>query len=236
LDVRIQRDQAVGLMGVTIESVLDNYNEYMDYNSTTTQSDRGEMLFTLLDFLRVVSSYDRVAWNLQPLVLAHEVLIHSGRIEAAALWRETFADQTDPLAEDHLRRMRSLQREYGMQLRSVADRLGERFVRPLDNDRLRALVGPAVEQARGNGKRVAFKQLEAEIDALTEEPSGAGFVVPEWLESLEDEAERHRTDGRLGEESVEEDEEFWEGPRASVSLEQAREQILEWAEEVDLLE
>ncbi|MBN2216068.1 MAG: hypothetical protein JW719_01700 [Pirellulales bacterium] len=233
---RLPRDRAIRLLTITIEAVLDNYNEYMDYNSTTTQSDRGEMLYTLLDFLRLTTSYDRVAWNLQPLVLAHDVLIRSGRIEAAALWRETFAEQTGPLAEDHLRKMRSLAREYGMQLRSVCDRLGQRFVRPLDNDRLRALVGPAVEQARNAAQPVAFAQLEREINALTEEPSGAGFVVPEWLESLEDEAERHRTDGRAIEEDVEPEDEPYNGPRIKLTLETIRRQVLDWSGEIDLFD
>jgi len=233
LDGRLPRDRAMALLGLSIEAVMDNYNEYMDYNSTTTQSDRGEMLYTLLDFLRLTSSYDRVAWNLQPLVLAHEVLIRSGRLEAAEAWRETFAEQTSPLADDHLRKMRSLVREYGMSLRSVADRLNQRFVRPLDNDRLLALVAPAVEQARSGQKPTAFAQLEAEIRDLTEEPSGAGFIVPEWLESLEDEVERHKADGRTDEDVIELDEEPYQGPRVDISLDDAREQVLNWAAEID---
>lgn len=233
LDVQLPRDQAIGMLTVTIETILDNYNEYMDYNSTTTQSDRGEMLYTLLDFLRLTSSYDRVAWNLQPLVYVHEVLIHSGRLAAAELWRETFAEQTGPLAEDHLRKMRSLVRQYGMTLRSVADMLGQRFVRPLDIDRLRALVGPAVEEGRTGREPVAFAQLQAEISQLTDEASGAGFVVPEWLESLEDEAERHRTDGWTDEDAGETEEEPPQSPRRAISLEEARRQVLDWAGEMD---
>ena len=63
LDGPLPRDKAVVLLGIAIEAALDNYNEYMDYNSSTTQSDRGEMLYTLLDFLRLVAGYDRVAWH-----------------------------------------------------------------------------------------------------------------------------------------------------------------------------
>ena len=44
--------EAIDQLTLAIESVVENYREYRDYNSTTTQSDRGEMLFTLLDFLR----------------------------------------------------------------------------------------------------------------------------------------------------------------------------------------
>jgi hypothetical protein len=236
LDGPLPRQQAVVLMTIVIEAVLDSYNEYMDYNSTTTQSDRGEMLYTLLDFLRLTSSYDRIAWNLQPLVLAHEVLIRTGRTDAAELWRETFAQQTGPWADDHLRRFRKLVRQYGMQLRSVADRLGQRFVRPLDNDRLRGLIVPALEQARHAQEPVAFGQLDAEIQQLTEEPSGAGFIVPEWLESLEEEAEHYRAEGRTDEDDVDADKhEELRLPQVVLSLEEARRAILDWAEQSGML-
>ena len=36
-----------------LESVAENHPEYRDWNSTTTQSDRGECLHVLLDFLRI---------------------------------------------------------------------------------------------------------------------------------------------------------------------------------------
>ena len=133
---------------MTLEAVVENYAEYVDYNSTTTQSDRGEMLYTLLDFLRLQASYDRVAWNLQPVVLAHEVLVRSGRDEAAEIWRSAVAERTADIADEHLKRFARLNRKYGMRLPSIADRLGERFVRPLVIDRLRALVRPAIERGR----------------------------------------------------------------------------------------
>ena len=83
----VPRDQAVEWLGVAMEAVVENYTEYLDYNSTTTQSDRGEMLYTLLDFLRLAASYNRIAWNLRPVVLAHEVLVRQQRGAAAERWR-----------------------------------------------------------------------------------------------------------------------------------------------------
>ena len=85
--LRLVEDRNRGLPGneaarwleLTIEAVVENYSEYIDYNSTTTQSDRGEMLYTLLDFLRLRASYDRVAWNLRPVIIAHEVMVRRGR-------------------------------------------------------------------------------------------------------------------------------------------------------------
>ena len=131
---------------------MENYAEYVDYNSTTTQSDRGDMLYTLLDYLRLRASYDRVAWNLQPVVLAHEVLVRSGHDEAADVWRAAVAERTSSIAEDHLKRFQRLNRKYGMRLPSIADRLGERFVRPLVVDRLCALIEPAMDEAHDKAR------------------------------------------------------------------------------------
>ncbi|HYW77928.1 MAG TPA: hypothetical protein VE890_00055, partial [Thermoguttaceae bacterium] len=126
----ISLEEASLWLGLTLEAVVENYSEYIDYNTTTTQSDRGEMLYTLLDFLRLRATYDRVAWNLQPVMLAHEVLMRSGRLDVAGTWREAVAQKTGRTAADHLRRYTRLVRKYGMRLASVADRLGERFVQP----------------------------------------------------------------------------------------------------------
>ena len=46
-------EEAAQWLGMAIEAVVENYGEYVDYNSITTQSDRGDMLYTLLDFLRL---------------------------------------------------------------------------------------------------------------------------------------------------------------------------------------
>ena len=190
LDRKLPREEAIHCLGVAIEAVVENYAEYVDYNSTTTQSDRGEMLYTLLDFLRLQSDYDRLAWNLQPVVLAHEVLVHHGREEAAAVWRKAVIERTAAVAEDHLERFAKLVKKYGMRLPSIAERLGERFIRPLSIDRLRALVRPAVEELRSGPPSTAFAQFEGEIARFTSEVTGAGFDLPSWLEALEQEVDR----------------------------------------------
>ena len=99
-------DEVVRWLSVALEAVVENYAEYVDYNSTTTQSDRGDMLYTLLDYLRLRAGYDRVAWNLLPVVLAHEVLVRSGHDEAADVWRAAVADRTATIADDHLKPLR----------------------------------------------------------------------------------------------------------------------------------
>ncbi len=190
LDGPLKRNHAVRHLSVAMEAVVENYPEYIDYNSTTTQSDRGELLYTLLDFLRLRTAYDRVAWNLRPVVLTHDVMLRCGHHQAAEIWREAVAQRTGDIAEEHLKRLARLNRKYGMRLSSIADRLGERFVRPLAIDRLRALVRPAIKQLSDGLESEAFRRLEAGIAEFTEELSGAGFDVPAWLEALEDEVDQ----------------------------------------------
>jgi len=80
-----------------------------------------------------------------------------------------------------------------MKMPTIADRLNERFVRPIAIDRICALVAPAVQLARQENDHSLFDQLEEEIAELTEEPSGVGLDVPTWLIALEEEVERVRS-------------------------------------------
>ncbi len=200
LDGAIPLDEAAHWLGVAIEAAVENYAEYVDYNSITTQSDRGDMLYTLLDFLRLRASYDRLAWNLRPVVLAHRVLVRWDRQEAAEIWRKAVAERTARIAEEHLKRFERLCKKYGMRLPSIAESLSERFVRPLEIERLCALVRPAIDEIRGGGEPAALPELEKEINRFMQGPAGAGFELPRWLEALEQELEQVRWQSTEGEE------------------------------------
>jgi hypothetical protein len=197
LDKEIPRADAVKRLTLVLEAIVENYGEYRDYNNTTTQSDRGEMLYTLLDFLRVRAQYERVAWQLKPVLLAHEILVRRSRSEAAEMWRRAVADRTSSVADSLEKRLAELPAKYGMRLPTIADRIGERFVRPLTIDRVRALVRPSLEAMRRAalaGKTTPddesyFAVLEQECTELTQEPSGVGLEVPPWLQALETEVE-----------------------------------------------
>jgi len=193
LDRSIERAEAAFWLDVAVEAVVENYSAYVDYNSTTTQSDRGEMLYTLLDFLRLLASYNRIAWNLRPVIVAHDVLVRSGRTQEAEVWRLAVRERTNDVARKHLRQYDQLVKTYGMRLPSVAERMEERFVRPMLVDRLRALVGPSIDELREGVSTPAFTQLEKGIGQLLDEPLGVGFDSPRWLEALEDEVEDYRS-------------------------------------------
>jgi hypothetical protein len=184
---QISVDDAADVLSVILEAVVENYGEYRDYNSMTTQSDRGELLYMLLDFLRLRTEYDRICWQLKPVVWAHEILVRARQTQAAEMWRRELAEQTSREAASFLKKLAKLQTQYAMRMPTVADRLGERFIRPMVIDRIRALVQPAMEEAHADHPGVNFALLRKEIELLTREPTGVGLDVPAWLMALEGE-------------------------------------------------
>lgn len=186
------RASVVEYLTICLETVVENYAEYRDYNSTTTQSDHGELLYTLFDFLRLRVDYDRVAWNLKPVMMAHNILTFRRHTTAAEFWRRELAEESREAADRYLQRLQDLATKHGMRLPSVTQRISERFIRPLAVDRVRALVQPAMDEARHEGESTSFTLLQREISSLANEPDGAGLERPTWLEAIEDEVERLR--------------------------------------------
>jgi hypothetical protein len=182
----IPHDEAAKWLSLALEAVVENYREYRDYNTTTTHSDHGELLYTLIDFLRLRASYDRVAWNLRPVVMAHEILVRHNRPAAAEMWQRALTERTAETADANLALFEELCNQYSVRLPSVAERLGERFTRPLAIDRVRALVGPAIAAA-DTDDREPIAALQQEIESLAQEPTGAGLDLPDWLAALEEE-------------------------------------------------
>jgi len=188
----ISREEAAARLGVILQAVVENYEEYKDFNQTTAQSDDGGSLYILLDFLRLKASYERQAWHYRPVALVHEVLARQGRTEAAVGWEDDFTPLAQESAAGYLEELARLEREHRVRLSTVADRIREGFVRPLALDRLCALIEPAVRQARGPGARPAFERLRRELQPFAASPTGAGLDVPHWLRRLEGEVYRVR--------------------------------------------
>jgi hypothetical protein len=221
LDKQVSRDEAVRCLTLILEAIVENYAEYRDYNSTTTQSDRGDLLYNLLDFLRLLSNYERVVWNLKPVVIAHELLVRRGCNDAAQLWRRALTERIAEEADRYQERLAKLQQRYAMRLPTIADRVGERFLRPLVIDRMRALVEPAIERPDD----IYFEILEDESALLTREPTGVGFEPPAWLLALEEEVRRwrrrqvHIDDAELLQTVL---------PTVELTIEQVQDQIKDW--------
>jgi hypothetical protein len=189
----ISREEAASRLQVILQAVVENYEEYKDFNATTTQSDYGDSLYILLDFLRLKTSYERHAWHFRPVAMAHDVLARRDRTEAAVGWEEAFAQLAQEPAAEHLDELARLEREHRVKLSTVADRLKEGFVKSLALDRLCALIEPAVREARESGDRPTFARLRRELQPFAATPTGAGLDVPHWLRRLEGEVQRVRT-------------------------------------------
>lgn len=185
---KIDRHRTARAAELVLHALVEHYDEYRDYNTTTTQSDYGENIHILLDFLRLKVKYDRVAWRMRPFALAHEVLCRRGHDALAARWREFIAGKTRTVSEGLLDELGKKELRYGVRLRTVRDRLEERFVLPLEIDRAAAQVAPAAHAARnGEGEEnPAFIRLLVAVSPLREKVSGVGLEVPAWLRRLEE--------------------------------------------------
>lgn len=186
----IDRDTACLYLELIYECILDKLERFIEYNTTTTQSDYGHLLYCLLDFLRAESEYDRDAWILKPYWFAHEVLTETGHAGAALKWEAVLRERSESKAEKHQRKLRRLEKTYGVCLPSLADRLGERFVKSLAVNRMIALIPQALAQLRQSPNSDAFNQLQSEIEQYLETTAGSAIEVPDWLARLDREGQR----------------------------------------------
>ncbi|WP_157369462.1 hypothetical protein [Zavarzinella formosa] len=193
------RSTAVQYLEIVLHTIAEHYEEYRDYNTTTTWSDYGENLYVLLDFLRLKARYERYAWRMRPLVLAHEELCRKGLPEVAERWEKSIADFSKPLAAELIEKLAVKEAEHAVRLRTIRDRIEERFLRPLALDRLCALVEPAARDARNRvgPDSPAFHKLWEQLKPLAAHPIGVGLDVPQWLRKLHDEVERVQHEATL---------------------------------------
>lgn len=190
---KISRSSVVQHLEIVLHTIAEHYEEYRDYNTTTTWSDYGENLYVLLDFLRVKAKYERYAWRMRPLVLAHEALCRKGLPDVAEHWERSIAEFSKPLAAELSELLAQKEAEHAVRLRTIRDRIEERFLRPLALDRLCALVEPASEEARqGITNGPTFSRLTELLTPLAANPTGVGLDVPQWLRKIHDEVDRIR--------------------------------------------
>jgi hypothetical protein len=198
LDRGISRRAAERHLEIIVDATIEMYEYYRDYNTTTTQSDHGNLFYMLLDFLRLLGSYERVEWNLRPARLAHEALVISGLEDLAEEWRQSVRSATSELADRHRTKYARLCQQYGMRLESVRGRLDEQFIQPLVVDRIRALIRRSLGECPTRAADETFQILEGHANELLQDSSGCGPESPRWLSVLEDEMDNVLSHGELG--------------------------------------
>lgn len=187
----IETDHVVHVLELIYTTVVDKFDRFLEYNTTTTQSDYGEKFYFLLDFLRVEADYDRDAWNFTPLNLVHQVLCQWNLPEVVGAWERSFEKRARESASGHLRRLHNAERKYGMRLPAISDRLNEQFTKPLAVNRMLALLPQVVSDAQSQrAESAAFGNLRHEIDAYLVDSTGSGIELPAWMQNLEKEVQR----------------------------------------------
>ena len=198
---KIPKAEVVAHLTLVLESVMENFTEYRDYNTTTTQSDHGHNMHILLDFLRLRSSYDRVRWKMKPVIWAHKILVDKKQSNVARMWRRELGSKISPKADRYIEDLATLRRHYSIQLQSVGRRIEGRFESQIQIDRLIALVRPAVAKPRTRDSLKAFDLLQHEAQAFCRTTTGVGIELPPWLAALEQEVEQTQLPARLKEKS-----------------------------------
>lgn len=187
---RLSQNEAVECLEVIIEAVVENYAAYIDYNSSTTQSDRGERLYTLLDFLRLAAEFNRLTWNMEPATIAHRVMLELGRRHDAAAWRNEYYYRTEAMQRDFRRRFQTLVHKHGMTLAGISQRIEHGIREPVEIARLRVAAARAVRALhRGEGSEQAA-ELQAVVTQFKYYSAGTGIELPNWIVALQDEYDR----------------------------------------------
>ncbi|MDO4550939.1 MAG: hypothetical protein Q4C96_06770 [Planctomycetia bacterium] len=189
---RIEPSVAESYLEIILETLLDRYGEFIDYNTTTIQSDKGENLYILLDFLRIRARYDRIAWDMFPILIIHGVMVRQNCVEIANTWITGMMERYSQIAEQFLEKYNKLYKEYGVSVKSVKDRLEERFVASMSINCMQALLEPAIKEARAGGDTPSFRKFLEYVQAFMAHPTGTGFESPRWLEEVEEEVQSFR--------------------------------------------
>ena len=197
---QIDREDAAELAEFVYECVVDNFDRFLEYNTTTTHSDYGNRLYCLLDFLRLEALYDRFEWNTIPWQVAHESMVRIGDMELAAGVEEFVNTESRDIANSFVEELEQLESQYGVRLPALHDHVGERIIGALAQNRMAALVSrscpgiPGLSQAEAETN---FATLRQEIADFMGKRIGSGIEPPDWMQRLASELDRVQ-DGRPG--------------------------------------
>ena len=189
----IDAEAAAELIEFVLECVVDNFDRFLEYNTTTTYSDYGSRLYCLLDFLRVEVLYDRFEWNWIPWQVTQDTLEQAGRSSLADRMIDYVQDETRGQAEDLVEQLQDLEKKYGVQLPSLHDRVHERILGAMTQNRLASLVYRSCPEAEGQTQDSAaanFVRLRSELSQFMKGRNGSGIEPPEWMQRLATEVER----------------------------------------------
>src|SRR5262249_21420667 len=134
--------------------------------------------------------------------------------------------KTAPLAKSFLQKLKRLEKQYGMRLPGVSDRLSERFVKPLLLDRILALVRPALRDAQADVDSTSFARLRSESEEYLTTTLGSALEPQPWLQALEEEVQQAEAEAGATAESAAVAP--VQAARVSIELDELRQQLIIW--------
>lgn len=182
---RLSVSVAAEYLRLVIESVLENYEDYLDYNSMTVQSDYGQNLYILLDFLRLKAEFLRRQWMLKPFFVAHRVLLFHEQWELVEIWENELRRQFGGWDEVFLKKYEKLRKTYGIHLAGLYENLRLGCLRPLLENHIYALVRPAIRELSTGRPGPCFERLRERVGKLGVLHVPFGYRRPEWMEDFE---------------------------------------------------
>jgi hypothetical protein len=106
------------------------------------------------------------------------------------MWRRSLTQKIGPEADKYLAQLEELRNRYSIQMASVGRRLEGRFIHPMQIDRLRSLVRPAMAKPDSRKSKRKFELLHQETQAFSRATAGVGLDLPAWLAALENEVQQ----------------------------------------------
>jgi len=127
--------------------------------------------------------------------VTQDTLEQSGRSELAVQITEYVRDQTCDRAQDLVDELTQLEKKYGVQLPALHDRVHERVLGAMTQNRLASLVYRSCPEADGQtkeGAAASFNALRQELREFMQQRNGSGIEPPDWMQRLAAEVERAR--------------------------------------------
>lgn len=172
------------------EIILENYAEYVDYNSLTTQSDYGENLHSLLDFLALKERFTRMEWNLTPYMVFYDQLLQKGLWSLADRWEERLVEETASTVSELQEAYSQLSQHHGIHLPILDETLRDGFRGILLRRRMAALARKAVHSKDAARHDESLSELWRTIEEFGVRHVVMGASAPSWLLELEEHLNR----------------------------------------------
>jgi hypothetical protein len=184
----ISQDEAEDVTEFVLECLVDNFERFMEYNTTTTYSDYGSRLYCFLDFLRVELLYHRFEWLHAPWQLVHEVLCRHSETKVAEAVRDVLQMKTADEAQGIVNALLELEKKYGVKLPAMHDHINERIVGGMEQSAIAAMISKACQSEAGGGHSseaaACFQSLRVRIANYMKTRSGSGIEAPVWMQRL----------------------------------------------------